>query len=391
MNDDTLKPSEGFDYYAPETVFFNTFDIFADQWNELISGNSDMGWMDHLLLEFGKFERALFVSCGNGWVERDCFQAGLIGHATGFDILPELLETARTEAAKIGMPSTYSVEDGNKINLPKDGYNLVVNNGACHHIAFLDRLLREVHGALAPDGLYVIIDYTGPHRNQYSWTAWEQIIKSNATLPEEYRTALKYPHMPTMLALDPTEAIHSELQLDLTARYFDFEQHVALGGGLVHQLLFGSAGLLANQHSDANKLLLEGLLKADVELTRTAPETNLFTFAICRPKGTSEMPSQEQLDAWTEEEIAREANAEKNNGRYYPANALELLYHQHALETTSLSHQISARVLERDAALQAALQQVIDSKPRAKAYPVLREQAYKIRDLGRRLRGKEKN
>ncbi|WP_299885925.1 class I SAM-dependent methyltransferase [uncultured Ruegeria sp.] len=181
-----------------------------------------MGWMDHLLKEFGKFERALFVSCGDGWVERDCFQAGLIGHAIGFDILPELLETARTEAAKIRMPSTYSVEDGNKINLPKGGYNLVVNNGACHHgachhIAFLGRLLREVNGALAPDGLYVIIDYTAPHWNQYSWAAWEQIIKAN------------------------------------------------------------------------------------VELTRTAPETNLFTFAICRPKGTSEMPSQEQLDAWTEE------------------------------------------------------------------------------------------
>jgi len=337
-----IAPSKDFDYYSPETIFFNSFELFARHWNKLISDDPAVSWTKYMKNKYGTFERALFISCGNGWVERACFKDGLIAHAAGFDILPELLETAEREAKKIAMPSVYSVEDGNAIDLPRSSYNLIVNNGACHHIAFLDRLLREVHGALAPDGLYLILDYTGSHRNQYSWTAWEKMIFARSALPEKYQTALRYPHMLTMLSLDPTEAIHSELQLELMERYFDFEQHVALGGGLVHQLLFGASELLAEQHSDEGRAILEKLLKADADLLEISPESNLFTFAICRPKAAANMPTQTQLDTWTKEEVAREAFASDNDGRYYPPTALELIYQEHALETIKLSHQLSA-------------------------------------------------
>lgn len=322
----TIKPSDGFEYYDPATIFFNTFTIFARDWNRQISGDPGRNWIDHVKARYGRFEAPLFVSCGNGAIERDCYRNGLISSVEAFDIMPELIDVARKHADEIGMPAQYSLQDGNKVELQHARHDLVVNHAACHHIANIDRLTRQIWRSLAPGGIYVMLDYTGPHRNQYSWNAWQPVLIENAALPEKYRTPIRYPHMATMLALDPTEAIHSELIMEVTQRYFDLEQHVALGGGLLHPLLQGKAAMLADQNEPDVQFNLERLRVADRLLTDTYPETNLFTFAICCPKPPETVGSPEMLAAWSREEQEREAAAIANSGLYYPSTTLKLIY-----------------------------------------------------------------
>src|SRR5271157_412713 len=78
-------------------------------WNMSITGSATETWYEYVRDRFGPFDRALFVNCGNGWVERALFQSGTIRSAVGFDINGELLSQAREEALQLGMPSHYVV------------------------------------------------------------------------------------------------------------------------------------------------------------------------------------------------------------------------------------------------------------------------------------------
>jgi hypothetical protein len=192
-----------------------------------------------------------------------------------------------------------------------------------HHIAYIDRLTRQMARFLKPGGIYVVNDYTGPHRNQYGWEAVSRCAELNHSLPEAYRARLGYAHVPTMLAHDPTEAIHSELQMDVLRRYFDIVTHVRFGGALAYSLLFQNHLLYRDQRTERGAACIGRILAADQEFLNERPESNLFTFAICTPKAAP--PRQKQLDSWTREEMEREARARDNGGRYYPPTALELI------------------------------------------------------------------
>jgi 2-polyprenyl-6-hydroxyphenyl methylase/3-demethylubiquinone-9 3-methyltransferase len=323
MDDTVLKPAAGFEYYKQE-IYWNNFDQVQMRMNLAVSGDPAVGWVQHVRRLYGVRDPGFFISCGNGWVERDCFRAGLIRSAIGFDVLPDLVGTAAAEAEKIGMPARYFQADGN--TLPDDGptCELIVNHGAMHHIAYIDRLTRQMARFLKPGGIYVVNDYTGPHRNQYGWEAVSRCAELNHSLPEAYRARLGYAHVPTMLAHDPTEAIHSELQMDVLRRYFDIVTHVRFGGALAYSLLFQNHLLYRDQRTERGAACIGRILAADQEFLNERPESNLFTFAICTPKAAP--PRQKQLDSWTREEMEREARARDNGGRYYPPTALELIY-----------------------------------------------------------------
>src|SRR4029078_2762564 len=132
----------------------------------------------------------------------------------GVDYLQPLIDEAQKEADAQKLPFRYYQMDINTVAFPESGFDLVVNHAGCHHIAYLDRVLRAVNNIMTDDGYFINYDYVGPHRNQYSFHQWNEIILLNRSLPEELQNELAYPHLPTMLATDPTEAIHSELILE---------------------------------------------------------------------------------------------------------------------------------------------------------------------------------
>ena len=53
-------------------------------------------------------------------------------------------------------------------------------------------------------------------------------------LPAPLRTKMSYPHVPTMIATDPTEAIHSDLIVETLARYFDLVEVRPVGGAIAY-------------------------------------------------------------------------------------------------------------------------------------------------------------
>jgi SAM-dependent methyltransferase len=315
-----LVPGDHPGYYAVN-VFWDNLEVVRTTLNERISGDAGTRMIDHFAARAGRtFDRAFVLNCGNGWVERDLHDAGIIRTAVGVDCDEGLLADARAAGPA---HFEYHCCDVNRAELPDGPFDLVVNYAAGHHVAYVDRVFRALRERMHPDGWLLSYDYTGPHRNQYGYEQWFAIDEVNSQLPAQVRMDMfGYPHLPTMLLLDPTEGVHSELVQQTLTRYFTMEEERLLGGAIAYPILSHNRAL-----HDADPAVRDAatrfVLAADEEHLRAHPSSNLFTYSAGRPRA---LPAASVLAAWTAEEEAREAAAARAGGEYYERTLLQRLY-----------------------------------------------------------------
>jgi len=311
-------------YYGED--YWNNLPVVVARLNEKVSGDPDEYWGAHFGRSAGRvFKRALVLNCGNGNVEQGLLGNGVVTEGIGIDYSDDLLAEARRDAADKGLPLHYHQLDVNTADLPDDEFDLVVNHAAAHHIARIDRVFRELCRRLPDDGVFVSHDYIGPHRNQYPWEAWDAANRLNQELPERLQQEMSYPHLPTMLRMDPTEAIHSELILSTMRRYFTIDELVPLGGAIAYQLLTHNARIFAADPDDpARVAAIDRVVRADDEFTAADPEQTWFAYIVARPN-KSVLEDESQLAAWSTEEDEREAAAAANGGEYYDHTTLQQL------------------------------------------------------------------
>jgi len=321
-----VVPSAARTYYE-RVIYWTNFDMVQRSVNRTISGDDRRDWIDHVRSDYGRCDAALSLNCGNGWVERELFQKGAIRRVIGMDISQTLLAEARNEADRIAMPSVYESQDVNRLDLSGHAFTWAINHAALHHVAYIDHVVREVCRALPEDGLFLNYDYVGAHRNQYDGETWQRVIELNAEAPKPFQIEVRYPHQRTMLHVDPTEAIHSELIVSTLERYFDFVEVKPLGGALLYSLLFGNTGLHAKAETAEAKDWLRHLMYEDARFTQQRLDRSLFAFIVARPR-KSALDDERQLLSWTAEEHTREEKAKFNGGRYYAPTAFEILYEQ---------------------------------------------------------------
>ena len=143
-------------------------------------------------------------------------------------------------------------------------------------------------------------------------------------LPKDLQADLQYPHLPTMLIDDPSEAIHSELFLEVKKRYFDFIYEKRIGGAIAYPLLTFNKNIFG-AHTDYSSKYVTNILQEDANDTDLNPGDNLFSFVIARVKDLKSIP-QTLLDQWTIEEDKRESQAIMNGGLYYKPAIIGELY-----------------------------------------------------------------
>jgi SAM-dependent methyltransferase/polyhydroxyalkanoate synthesis regulator phasin len=306
-------------YYSG--TYWNDYEIVRRRNNVLISGEPTRTWHQHFAMTVGRtFERALILNCGNGWVDRELVEAGLVAAAVGMDYSQALLDEAAAEAAASGLPITYEQANVNTASFPAGPFDLVVNHAAAHHIAAIDRVFREICRVLPDDGWFVSLDYVGPHRNQYDLHAWEEAWRLNRELPPSVRQDLVYPPISAMVIIDPTEAIHSELILETFHRYFTTGQYTAVGGALAYPLLTHNVRLVSADDEERTPWI-ERILEADDRYLAQRPESTLFAYFSGTPN-KSVLLETEMLGVWTKEEHDRERRADANGGEYYERTRL---------------------------------------------------------------------
>ncbi|MDP2290557.1 MAG: class I SAM-dependent methyltransferase [Actinomycetota bacterium] len=333
-------PSATFQYYGDR--YWNSINMVEVELRRRAADQVGQSWGQKLLEWNGRpFQKAIALNCGNGWVERELVRSGVVASAIGLDISEPLLATARESAAAEGLDIEYHCVDTNTASFDFPGVDLVVNFAAMHHVARVDRVMREFCRLLPPDGAFMSWDYIGPHRNQYPEHQWAAIERLNNTLPSGMRKKLAYPHLATMLADDPTEAIHSELIMPTMRRYFHLEHVRYLGGALAYEILcFNDPFFDGNDHSP----LVQRILDADAAHMANDPEANtLFAYVLARPDKAA-LDNTAQLDRWSREEDEREAAAAANGGQYYPSTSVAQRYYPNPGTPPSTFRRIGGKV-----------------------------------------------
>jgi len=378
-------------YYG--NTYWNDLAVVRADINRRLTGDPARDWIDRFRASTAdrRFSRALMLNCGNGHVERDLLGRGVIDAAVGIDCSTELLDEATAEAKAGGMRASYQRLDVNGADFPKGPYDLIVNFSAAHHIQRVDRVFRALWRLLDDDGIFVNYDYVGPHRNQYRWSSWEAAHIVNQSLPPYLRQQMRYPHLPTILADDPSEAIHPELALGTMGRYFAIEEFTPVGGAIAYLLLTHNAQIFAASPEDQMRWA-EKIMAADGEYLASHPDDTLFAYWVARPrKGICAHRS--QLERWAEEEDAREEAAAREGGEYYPHTSLQNLTLELAEQTILAEHRTAWAfdLREEVESLRRQLEEkrtaaplIVDENPGAAGR--LKQQARRLyQELGRRV------
>jgi SAM-dependent methyltransferase len=113
--------------------------------------------------------RVLDLGCGFGWFCRFAREQGA-AQVLGIDVSEKML--ARARAGGDDPAIAYQRADLETVSLAPASFDLAYSSLALHYIVGLERLLAQVHGALAPGGAFVFSVehpiYTAPSRPGWS-------------------------------------------------------------------------------------------------------------------------------------------------------------------------------------------------------------------------------
>jgi SAM-dependent methyltransferase len=320
----TAVPDNSQLYYHGQ--YWNDFPLVLEYMCENFTGNKNKWWVQDFKERFCQtpFECGLVLNCGNGWVERELIDLGIVKQIVAFDYLLDLLRIAEKERGE--RPISYFQADANKIDFEENQFDLIVNVASLHHVQYINRLCHVMCKAITEDGILVNYDYIGPHRNQYPFKQWYYINQVNRSLPDSIKKSpIIKPHLPTMMYDDPTEAIHSELIVDSVARYFEiFERHDT-GGGIAYELLTNNPKL-KNVPAEELDTHIRKILELDKEYTNLKRVPPLFSYFLAKPR-KSVLSNKTNLNDYQTVEDLREEKARKRHGVYSNRQYLMLVAH----------------------------------------------------------------
>lgn len=300
-------------YYQGQ--YWNDLSLVLEYMSENFTGDKNKWWVQDFQERFSQqqFEQGLFLNCGNGWVEREFIDKGIVKKATAFDYSLDLLREA--EELKGDRLIKYFQADVNKVIFNENSFDLVVNVAAMHHVQYMNRTCYQLAKALKPDGVFINYDYIGPQRNQYPLVNWLLIRLINLTLPKFIRKPnLRYPHLPSMLRSDPTEAIHSNLTLPSISRYFEILERHDTGGGIAYELLTNNAKLQQIPKNILNQYV-DRILKYDRVFSTIRIVPPFFSYFLARPL-KKRLENKKMINRYQYLENKREENAMEHGGIY---------------------------------------------------------------------------
>ena len=224
-----------------------------------------------------RFRRALSVGCGTGALERDLVRRDLCAHVDAFDGSLASLAIARSEARREGISDRvrYFAADFNRQALPPATYDLVLFHQSLHHVARLERVLRDVAQALAPDGLLYLDEYVGPSRNAWSRRKLKSAEEAYRSLPRSVRVhdVIPFP----IQADDPSEAVRSGQILPLLRIGFRVLARRGYGGNIL------SVVFPIVRWSEAEAGVIEELISAEERLLEGGA-SSYYTVLVARPR-----------------------------------------------------------------------------------------------------------
>jgi SAM-dependent methyltransferase len=240
------------------------------QYNEKIAGRpiagDSAGCRERLRQRWPnrRFERAVSIGCGMAHkevalVEEDCVQ-----HFELYDISQHSIAEARQEITKRRLANRFSFLKSDPIEDWSSRYDLVYWDHALHHVFNVDRYVAWSQSVLCEDGVFLLNDYVGPNRLQFSdfnvrmCRSLIDDLDHDRSVPPIRRSSL-LTRLRQYLS-DPSEAADSENILPSCRRHFANLEFKPIGGFIYN--------LLGNRlrHFVGNPKAIDAILQLDNKL-----------------------------------------------------------------------------------------------------------------------------
>lgn len=242
--------------------------------NKQFGGDIERNWLNYFSAKYasGGLAHAASLGCGGGGLERHALHLEICQTFDAYDIAPGAIEVAQREARAAGFHDRIKYEacNLNSIRLKPDTYDVVFACQSAHHFENVEHIFSQVEKALKPGGLFVLNEFIGPTR--FQWTdkqlslanrlldALPDQYKRSVTAPGTQKACIERPTIEMMISVDPSEAIRSSELLGLMHPGFEILERIDFGGTLLHILLqdiVGNFDPASPQDSLVLKLLWE--------------------------------------------------------------------------------------------------------------------------------------
>ncbi len=272
--------------------FWQSHPVTAASINRRISGDPTQGWVEYTKRRhiIQPVERGLSLGCGAGSLERELLRLDVCRSIDAFDVAPDAIEVARAaaESAGLGDRLHYEVRDLNGLQLDQT-YDAVFVAQSLHHIERLEHVLSEVAKALKPGSWFVMNEYIGPDRFQWSDSVEKLMNDLLGLLPAELKIlpdgstkgAIVRNSVEAVIAVDPSEAIRSAAIMDVVAQKFEIVERIDFGGTLL-QFVLSEIAMNFDPGNPAHVSLLELLVEYERVLVDHDVIGSDFVYLVAR-------------------------------------------------------------------------------------------------------------
>ena len=240
--------------------------------------------MHRRMKELGPFKYGVSVGCGRATKETSLLRSGIVERIDCFDLAEARLAEARNRMERIGVVDRARLICGNAFEtMPTETYDLVYWHSSLHHMMDVFAAVRWSWQVLKPGGVFVMREYTGPSRWQWTDRNLQFINRFRVALPQRLRprkVELERPTIESMIKRDPSEAADSENILPAVVETFPDAEIIPLGGALYSFALRGIAPKLEPQDTWFFDILMT--------LDDALMDESLVTFALAaKPSETA--------------------------------------------------------------------------------------------------------
>lgn len=231
------------------------------------------------------FDRAISIGCGAGAKELQLINTGLVKHFDLYEISPTRVDQGKRLAHQQAVSDRVSFFTENAFDKKLGSYELVYWNNALHHMLDVEAAIAWSREHLVPGGWFVMDDFVGPSRFQWSDENLSHATRVRSLLPDRflYNPAdlsqklpieIRRPTVESMIKDDPTEAADSDRIVSSVKKMFPNAVVIPTGGALYNLALNDVIAHFDESSEDLS--LLQSILMSD-ELLAHAGMTHYAT------------------------------------------------------------------------------------------------------------------
>ncbi|MGE0729967.1 MAG: cyclopropane-fatty-acyl-phospholipid synthase family protein [Acidimicrobiia bacterium] len=278
---------------SPDACQWWSIPAVRRRWNHLVTGSEHVDFPAYVTerhLGGGSSRSALSLGCGLGGRELRWAELGAFGHIDAFDISAVQVEEAKRRAELTGQGEriTFSVADFTTL-AHECRFDVVIAEHSLHHLAPMPEVVAKVWELLVPGGLFVVDEYVGPQRFQWTETQLDAAQELLERFPARYRRTLDggakasvvRPSKLWMRLTDPSEAIDSARIGQSLHQCFDVIEDRPYGGAVLHLALADIAHNFLDSTEETAQVLRDAFEFEDRLMVAGAVGSD-FAAYVCR-------------------------------------------------------------------------------------------------------------